>query len=48
VKALINRDYLILGLLGLLVIFLRFPSLELPFDNDNGSDAYHARLILAV
>lgn len=46
-KALINRDYLILGLLGLLVIFLRFPSLELPFDNDNGSDAYHARLILA-
>jgi hypothetical protein len=35
-----------LGLLSLLVIFLRLPSLELPFDNDNGVDAYHARLIL--
>jgi hypothetical protein len=32
--------------LSLLVILLRLPSLELPFENDSGANAYHARLIL--
>ncbi len=32
--------------LSLLVIALRLPSLEQPFDNDSGANAYHARLIL--
>jgi 4-amino-4-deoxy-L-arabinose transferase-like glycosyltransferase len=41
-----SREWLILAVLSLLVLLLRLPSLELPFDNDNGSFAYHARLIL--
>lgn len=46
-KMLPSHEWLILVVLSLLVILLRLPSLELPFDNDNGSFAYHARLILA-
>jgi 4-amino-4-deoxy-L-arabinose transferase-like glycosyltransferase len=32
--------------LSLLVVLLRLPSLEHPFDNDSAANAYHARLIL--
>jgi len=40
-----NREWAILVALSLLVILLRWPSLEQPFDNDSGAIAYHARLI---
>ena len=39
------REWVILAALSLLVILLRWPSLEQPFDNDSGANAYHARLI---
>lgn len=45
-KIFASREGLVLILLSLLIILLRFPSLELPFDNDSGSFAYHARLIM--
>ncbi|MEW5830626.1 MAG: glycosyltransferase family 39 protein [Chloroflexota bacterium] len=35
-----------LALLGLLALAFRLPSVEIPFDNDSGAIAYHARLIL--
>jgi 4-amino-4-deoxy-L-arabinose transferase-like glycosyltransferase len=38
-------EWLIVVGLTLLVILLRWPSLEQPFDNDSGANAYHARLI---
>jgi len=41
-----NREWMILLVLSLLVILLRWPSLEQPFDNDSGANAYHARLIV--
>ncbi len=40
-----NRKWLMVVLLSLLVILLRLPSLEHPFDNDSSANAYHARLI---
>lgn len=40
-----KQEYLIIVALSLCVILLRLPSLELPFDNDSGANAYHARLI---
>lgn len=36
----------VLVILAVLVILLRLPSLEQPFDNDSGANAYHARLIV--
>jgi 4-amino-4-deoxy-L-arabinose transferase-like glycosyltransferase len=39
-------ECLVLILLAVLVILLRLPSLEEPFDNDSGANAYHARLIM--
>ena len=41
-----NREWIILLALSLLVTLLRLPSLEQPFDNDSGANAYHARLIV--
>lgn len=41
-----DQEWVILVVLSLLVIFLRLPSLEQPFDNDSGATAYHARLIV--
>lgn len=41
-----NREWVIVVVLSLLVILLRWPSLEQPFDNDSGANAYHARLIV--
>jgi hypothetical protein len=40
-----NQDWLILVGLALIVFLLRIPSLEHPFGNDEGANAYHARLI---
>lgn len=40
------REWLIFLLLALLVLLLRLPSLEQPFDNDSSANAYHARLII--
>ncbi len=39
------REWLMVALLLLLVVLLRLPSLEHPFDNDSAANAYHARLI---
>lgn len=41
-----RREWIILVTLSLIVILLRLPSLEQPFDNDSGANAYHARLIM--
>jgi 4-amino-4-deoxy-L-arabinose transferase-like glycosyltransferase len=41
-----SAEWLIVPALALLVVLLRLPSLEQPFDNDSGAIAYHARLIL--
>ena len=41
-----NQGWIILLALSLLVTLLRLPSLEQPFDNDSGANAYHARLIV--
>lgn len=41
-----HREWIVFLVLSLLVIFLRLPSLEQPFDNDSGANAYHARLII--
>jgi hypothetical protein len=41
----LNREWLIVVTLSFLVILLRLPSLEHPFDNDSAANAYHARLI---
>jgi 4-amino-4-deoxy-L-arabinose transferase-like glycosyltransferase len=40
------REFLIIVILLCIVLLLRWPSLEQPFDNDSGANAYHARLIL--
>ena len=40
-----NREWAIVAALSLLVLLLRLPSLEQPFDNDSGAIAYHGRLI---
>lgn len=40
------REAIIFVFLLLLVVLLRYPSLHLPFENDSGDHAYHARLIL--
>lgn len=45
-KANQNREWVIVIALLLLVILFRLPSLEQPFDNDSGANAYHARLIV--
>jgi hypothetical protein len=39
------REWLIVIGLSLLIILLRLPSLEHPFDSDSAANAYHARLI---
>ena len=44
-KELLSRPWLALVILTVLVLFLRFPSHDLPFSNDGGAQAYHARLI---
>lgn len=41
-----NPELVIIITLSILVILLRLPSLEHPFDNDSSAIAYHARLIL--
>jgi len=41
-----NQEWIIVVALSLLVLLLRLPSLEQPFDNDSGANAYHARLIV--
>ena len=41
-----NQNSLSLLALTLLVILLRLPFVEQPFDNDSAANAYHARLIL--
>jgi hypothetical protein len=41
-----SRDWVVVVVLALLVTLLRWPSLEQPFGNDGGANAYHARLIL--
>jgi 4-amino-4-deoxy-L-arabinose transferase-like glycosyltransferase len=41
-----HQDWVTVVVLSLLVILLRLPSLEQPFDNDSGAIAYHARLIV--
>jgi 4-amino-4-deoxy-L-arabinose transferase-like glycosyltransferase len=41
-----RSELIILATLALLVFALRLPSLEQPFDNDSGANAYHARLIV--
>jgi 4-amino-4-deoxy-L-arabinose transferase-like glycosyltransferase len=45
-KIFLNQEWLILVALSLLVVLLRLPSLEHPFDNDSAANAYHARLIV--
>jgi hypothetical protein len=40
------QEWLIIIGLSLLVILLRLPSLDHPFDNDSAANAYHARLIV--
>lgn len=45
-KRYLNHEWMILVFLAILVILLRIPSLEEPFDNDSGAIAYHARLIM--
>ena len=44
-RRVVCRDGLTIAALSLLVILLRFPALEQPFDNDSAAIAYHARLI---
>jgi 4-amino-4-deoxy-L-arabinose transferase-like glycosyltransferase len=44
-KIIQRQEWLIVTLL-LLVLLLRLPSLEHPFDNDSAANAYHARLIV--
>lgn len=41
-----RREWLVPACLLILVILLRLPSLEHPFDHDSAAKAYHARLIL--
>jgi hypothetical protein len=41
-----SRDWVVVVVLALLVTLLRWPSLEQPFGNDGGANAYHARLIV--
>lgn len=45
-KMLHNREWLVVLALSLTITLLRLPSLEQPFDNDSGANAYHARLIV--
>lgn len=45
-KIIQNREWIVAIILALLVILLRLPSLEHPFDNDSAANAYHARLIV--
>lgn len=45
-NALQSKEWIIVVALSLLVTLLRLPSLEQPFDNDSGANAYHARLIV--
>jgi 4-amino-4-deoxy-L-arabinose transferase-like glycosyltransferase len=40
-----DKQWLTLLALALFVLLLRWPSLDLPFSNDGGANAYHARLI---
>jgi 4-amino-4-deoxy-L-arabinose transferase-like glycosyltransferase len=40
-----QEKWIVLIALSLLVTLLRVPSLEQPFNNDSGANAYHARLI---
>lgn len=43
--AYLNRTWLVVVGLAILVLILRLPTLEEPFDIDSGANAYHARLI---
>ena len=42
----ISTSLLHLFILGLIVLLFKLPSIEIPFDEDSGVHAYHARLIL--
>lgn len=42
----LRRKWFFILILIIVVVLFRFPSLEQPFDNDSGANAYHARLIL--
>ena len=45
-KKMLGRQWVVLAMLGVVVLLVRLPSLDLPFSNDGGAQAYHARLIV--
>ena len=46
VEKVLSREWMVVVALSLFVALLRLPSLEQPFDNDSGANAYHARLMV--
>ena len=45
-KRVFGSEWVVVLALAVLVVLLRWPSLEQPFDNDSGAIAYHARRIV--